>query len=163
MIQITRPLRPARTRRPVAMRGISRIDIPASRTHGWEVRITRRGVAHAKFFADRGHGGKRKALEAAKQERDRIVAENPGYTRKELAKKLRASNTSGITGVVHRTVKVRRNRKVHEYEAWVATGSPEPGVRKTKVFYVNKWGEKARDLAVKQRRRWEREMSTASS
>src|SRR5262245_61770165 len=122
MIQITRSLRSVRPKRPVSMRGISRIDIPASKTHGWEVRITRRGVAHAKFFADQSRGGKRKALEAAKLERDRIVAENPGYTRRELAKKLRASNTSGITGVVHRVVRVRRNRKVHEYEAWVATG-----------------------------------------
>lgn len=149
----------ARSKRPVSMRCISRIDIPLSRTHGWEVRVTRRGVAHAKFFADRGYGGKRKALAAAKEERDRIISENPGYTRRELARKIRASNTSGMTGVVHRVVRVRRNRKVHEYEAWVATGSPEPGVRKTKVFYVKKWGDKARDLAIKQRRRWEREMN----
>ncbi len=149
----------ARAKRPASMRCISRIDIPLSRTHGWEVRVTRRGVAHAKFFADRTHGGKRKALAAAKEERDRIIAENPGYSRRELARKIRASNTSGMTGVVHRVVRVRRNRKVHEYEAWVATGSPEPGVRKTKVFYVKKWGDKARDLAIKQRRRWEREMN----
>lgn len=59
-------------RRPVRRRGISRIDQPSTRTHGWFVRADfhrRRdgsyGPRHQKFFGDATYGGKRKALQAA--------------------------------------------------------------------------------------------------
>jgi hypothetical protein len=55
-------------------RGISRIDQPSKRTHGWFVRVgyhERRdgsyGPRHTKFFGDASHGGKRKALAAAEK------------------------------------------------------------------------------------------------
>ncbi len=58
--------------RPVRRRGISRIDQPSTRTHGWFVRTgfyRRRdgsyGPRHQKFFGDLSYGGKRKALRAA--------------------------------------------------------------------------------------------------
>jgi hypothetical protein len=62
-----------RTRsRPVRRRGISRIDQPERRTHGWFVRtgFYRRADGryvprHSKFFADLSHRGKRRALRAA--------------------------------------------------------------------------------------------------
>ena len=57
---------------PVRRRGISRIDQPSTRTHGWVVRMHyhgRRdgsyGPRHQKFFGDATYGGKRKALRAA--------------------------------------------------------------------------------------------------
>ena len=60
-------------RRPVRRRGISRIDQPSTRTHGWFVRAgfhRRRdgsyGPRHQKFFGDATYGGKRKALQAAR-------------------------------------------------------------------------------------------------
>lgn len=53
-------------------RGISRIDQPSTRTHGWFVRAgfyTRSDGAsaprHRKFFGDVTYGGKRRALKAA--------------------------------------------------------------------------------------------------
>lgn len=53
-------------------RGISRIDQPSTRTHGWFVRAgfykRRDGgyvARHRKFFGDVTHGGKRRALRAA--------------------------------------------------------------------------------------------------
>lgn len=59
-----------RIRRP----GISRIDQPSTRTHGWFVRSQFReradgsyGPRHQKFFGDYSHGGKRRALQAAKE------------------------------------------------------------------------------------------------
>ncbi len=59
-----------RVRRP----GISRIDQPSTRTHGWFVRSQfgeradgTYGPRHRKFFGDHSHGGKRRALQAAKQ------------------------------------------------------------------------------------------------
>ena len=58
--------------RPHRRRGISRIDQPSTRTHGWFVRVSyhgRRdgsyGPRHQKFFGDATYGGKRKALRAA--------------------------------------------------------------------------------------------------
>jgi len=58
--------------RPPRRRGISRIDQPSTRTHGWFVRagFYKRpdGVyapRHSKFFGDFSHGGKRLALRAA--------------------------------------------------------------------------------------------------
>lgn len=62
-----------RRRRPIKRRGISRIDQPSTRTYGWYVRAgfyRRKDGAyvprHTRFFADLTHGGKRRALQAAK-------------------------------------------------------------------------------------------------
>ena len=60
-------------RRATRHPGIARIDQPSTRTHGWFVRTgfyrLRKGTyapRHRKFFGDVSHGGKRRALEAAK-------------------------------------------------------------------------------------------------
>ena len=62
--------RPRRIRR----RGISRIDQPSTRTHGWFVRAQFRNrpdgtnaPRHQKFFGDYTYGGKQAALRAAKE------------------------------------------------------------------------------------------------
>lgn len=59
---------------PVRRRGISRIDQPSTRTYGWFVRAgfykRRDGnyvPRHRKFFGDVTHGGKRRALRAARE------------------------------------------------------------------------------------------------
>ena len=59
--------------RHIRRRGITRIDQPSTRTHGWFVRSQFRerpngtyGPRHQKFFGDFSHGGKRRALQAAK-------------------------------------------------------------------------------------------------
>jgi hypothetical protein len=58
----------------VRRRGISRIDQPSTRTHGWFVRASfykRRDGSylprHRKFFGDVTYGGKRRALGAARE------------------------------------------------------------------------------------------------
>jgi hypothetical protein len=63
-----------RRSRPVHRRGISRIDQPSTRTHGWFVRagFSKRpdgtyAPRHRKFFGDVSHGGKRRALQAAQE------------------------------------------------------------------------------------------------
>ena len=60
-------------------RGISRIDQPSTRTHGWFVRAgfykRRDGTyapRHRKFFGDLSHGGKRRGLRAAELYLDKI-------------------------------------------------------------------------------------------
>ncbi len=35
---------------------IARIDLPGAGTHGFQVRLQRRGIKYGKFFADRVHG-----------------------------------------------------------------------------------------------------------
>jgi hypothetical protein len=63
-------------------RGISRIDQPSTRTHGWFVRADfyrRRDGAYApryrRFFGDASNGGKTRALQAAKK----YLSSLPGY------------------------------------------------------------------------------------
>jgi hypothetical protein len=64
-----------RTRKRRSTRhGISRIDQPSTRTHGWFVRVGYRkrrdgsyGAKHTKFFGDVSHGGKNRALKAAEK------------------------------------------------------------------------------------------------
>ena len=61
-----------RSTRSVRRPGISRIDQPSTRTHGWFVRAgfyTRpdgtSAPRHRKFFGDVSYGGKRRGLKAA--------------------------------------------------------------------------------------------------
>ena len=69
-----KPRKARRKARTAGHRGISRIDQPSTRTHGWFVRVgwhVRRngsyGPRHTKFFGDVSYGGKRKALLAAQR------------------------------------------------------------------------------------------------
>ena len=50
-----------------------------NRTNGWWVRIYRKGALKSKLFSDKSHGGKRKALLAAREWRDEVLA---GYGKK---------------------------------------------------------------------------------
>ncbi len=80
-----------RTRgRPVHRRGISRIDQPSTRTHGWFVRAGfdkradgRYAPRHRKFFGDASYGGKRRALRAAQEYL--AIVERRGTKRKRRA------------------------------------------------------------------------------
>ena len=56
------------------MRGISRIDQPAKRTHGFFVRLTRRGKTYSAFFTDQRYGGKKRALAAAQKHYRKLLA-----------------------------------------------------------------------------------------
>jgi hypothetical protein len=78
--------------RPIRRRGISRIDQPSTRTHGWFVRagFSKRpdgsyAPRHRKFFGDAGYGGKRRALRAAQE----YLAIVQGGRRKAKARKVR--------------------------------------------------------------------------
>ena len=46
--------------------GISRIDQPEKKNHGFYVRITNKGKTSQKFFTDKSCGGKAKAQKMAK-------------------------------------------------------------------------------------------------
>lgn len=53
-------------------RGIVRIDQPEKYNHGWWVRRRRGAKMYSKFFADKKHGGKGKALAAARGYNDEL-------------------------------------------------------------------------------------------
>jgi hypothetical protein len=130
------------------------------KSRGWEVRVVRRGIALMEYFADAKFGSKAGALSEAMHYRDRVVKELLPYSRSELARRVTARNTSGIPGVRRRIKPVKKpGGKVLEYVVWTASGSPRPGQRKTRDFYVSKLGEdEAREAAIEQRLRWEQQM-----
>lgn len=72
------------------MYGISRIDQPEKKNHGWYVRVTLKGRTDQKFFADKSNGGKTKALKAAQEYRDHLVSLLPP-NRQEAAARKRAT------------------------------------------------------------------------
>ena len=56
------------------MKGISRIDQPEKHNHGFFVRLARQGKTHSAFFADKSEGGRQKALAAARQHYEMLLA-----------------------------------------------------------------------------------------
>lgn len=139
-----------------ANRNITRIE--RQTTGGYLVRITRKGKLQSKYFAD-VDGGKRKALRDARAFRDELESKMRGYSSKQLARKERADNTSGYPGV--RAVEEADPRWPSNpcYRYWIAQWSPSKGVRRTKRFSVDKYGEdEAFRLAVKARKRGVAEM-----
>lgn len=146
----TRPLRPAN------MKGISRIDQEEKHNHGWFVRVTRKGKTYSSFFTDKKHGGKTKALKAAREGLKKLRAKYPPMSRKEFAKVQRRRTRSGIVGVTRLT----KNVKGKNYHFWQATWSPEPGMIEKKVFSISKYGaEKAKKMAVAARQKGVRNMT----
>lgn len=69
------------------MYGISRIDQPEKKNHGWYVRVTFKGKTEQKFFADKAHGTKPKALKAAQEHRDHLVTLLPPARQEAAARK----------------------------------------------------------------------------
>ncbi|HEX8090361.1 MAG TPA: hypothetical protein VF762_15990, partial [Blastocatellia bacterium] len=106
-------------------KSISRIDQPQKDTHGWYVRVLFNGVHRVKFFSDKVHGSKKKALEKAIEFRNKSEIElgKPRTDRLVIARNPR--NSSGIMGVQvkKRTVK-GPDGKPMEKEVYVVTWNP---------------------------------------
>ena len=133
---------------------LSRIDLPGSRTHGWQVRLSRGGRRWSKCFSDARYGGDEAAFSAAKEFRDQLIAELPQPERAGAEGKMTRRNISGVVGVSRIIVRTRMTR----YVFWQATWSPEPGVRKRVKFSVRRYGEeRAFELACEARREAKRE------
>jgi hypothetical protein len=124
--------------------GISRIDQAEKKNHGFYVRITHRGKTTQKFFPDKSHGGKAKALRSAKDFRDRAFSKLPKSRREAAANRRNKIKQSGVTGVTH-VVSKSAAGKVYEY--WQAAWT-ERGKRKTAKFSITRYGDsKALELA----------------
>ena len=141
-------------------RNISRAAQEATETHaaygGYMVRFTRHGKRHQLYFGDEVHGGKRKALAAARIARDELEAKlgatTPDYIK--LSTRVTSRNSSKIVGVRWSNKTIRRNG--HEYNYTFACASwtkdPATGERGTACFCVGKHSRsEAWDLAVEAR------------
>ncbi len=130
--------------------GITRIDQPEKKNHGFYVRITHRGKGFQKYFPDKSLGGKTKALKAARLYRDAILKKMPRFKQEAAAKKKRRIKQSGVVGVTH---VVSRSPKGKVYEYWQAAWIDGESSRRTAKFSIARYGDgKAMDLAKKARR-----------
>jgi hypothetical protein len=121
---------------------------------GYEVRIYRREVRFNKFISDSAHGGKTKALNAARELRDKMIAKIKPLSRREKALKPSGRTTSGHRGVRLRTTVIAKNKKMYVYEHVEASWSPEPGKVIKRIFSVERLGIKeAWRLALECRRK----------
>jgi hypothetical protein len=133
--------------------GISRVDNPASRTHGWLVTIQRRGVIYRKHFSDGVLGGRNKSFAAAKAYRDDIVAQHPPLSMQEYSNIIKRNNRSGVVGVCRYCAsETRELPEERQRWFWVASWPLPDGRRKRVKFSVNKYGEEgAFELALQAR------------
>lgn len=141
-------------------KGISRIDQPKKDTYGWYVRVTFNGMRRAKFFSDKSHGGRDKALEEAVLFRNKAEQElgKPRTDRLVIARNPR--NSSGIMGVQRKTkvVKTADGEKVVS-NVYEVTWNPWPGKLCRTWVSIDKLGEAAAlRKACAIRREKEREM-----
>ena len=129
---------------------IARLDLPRAGTHGWQVRIQRRGVKHGKFFADRACGGMQEAYDTARAWRDDLVQRIAAD--ENLARVCRRSprNSSGVV-VVSKVCVIAASGA--NYWFWQATWCPAPGERRCVKFSVKRHGERqAFRMAVEARK-----------
>ena len=129
---------------------IARIDIALQRTHGWQVRLQRRGVKYAKFFSDSSFGGDEGSLNIARQWRDQLIEKLEASVQNQTRICTRsARNSSGVVGVSK--ISVRASNGVI-YQFWQATWSARPGKRCCVKFSVKRYGDsEAFELAVQAR------------
>jgi hypothetical protein len=121
--------------------------------NSWLVTIQRRGRVYHRHFSDRVHGGKRKALEAAKAYRHRLASKLPPLSRQEVCAIKKKNNRSGISGVMRVDVLEKKRDKLYRRVYWDAQWPIGNGKARHKKFSVNKYGERgAFLLAVKARR-----------
>ena len=124
------------------VRHITRID--SNNTHGWYVRIRKRGLKFEKLFSDLKHGSKDWAFMKAVVFLDNCM--------EQIEQHKRETNTA----------KIRRAKKYsrgYEYDVFEVSWSPEPRMRKKKAFSVKKFGEKK---ALQKAESWAKAIARAS-
>lgn len=129
--------------------GISRIDQPDKKNHGFYVRITHSGTLNQRYFPDKASGGKNKALAAAKAYRDEVVKKLPKHKQDAINSRRKKIQQSDVTGVTHVVAKAAGSSKGYEY--WQAAWDDSTG-RRTAKFSISRYGNKeALDMAKKAR------------
>ncbi len=143
--------------------GICRIDQMEKHNHGFFVRLQRNGRIHSASFSDKKHGGRKKAMAAARQHYQKLrvrLGLAKMMSRQAWAEIRRRKGSSSIVGV--QRLVMRRYGKVRKY--WQATWSPEPYMVVRKMFSVRKYGaRKAKLRAIRARRAGVRSMQPAAT
>jgi len=126
--------------------GISRIDQPEKKNHGFYVRITYRGKTHQKFFPDKALGGRVESLKKATEHRDVLLAQLPSDRQAAASRRRQDVQQSGVKGVTHVVSRDSKgNPRYHYWQAaWIVQGR-----RKTKKFSICSLGnDEALRLAI---------------
>lgn len=135
---------------PTDTYAITRIDLPGASTHGWQVRMQRRGKKYGKYFADRQCGGPKQSYVVARAWRDALVKRLEDEAAGARICERSARNSSGVVGVSKVAVAASNGSM---YYFWQATWCPEPGQRRCVKFSVRRHGDRqAFRLAVEARR-----------
>ncbi len=129
---------------------IARIDLPDQRTHGWQVRIQRRGIKYAKFFSDSAFGDPLTALKNAQIFRNMLISQLEGQSSTQARICTRSTrNSSGVVGVSKISI-IAANGTAYHF--WQATWSPQLGKRCCIKFSIRRYGDnEAFELAVQAR------------
>jgi hypothetical protein len=135
-------------------RNIIRVDHEGSHTHAWRVTLQRWNGITVKTFSDSVHGGKRKALKAAREYRNGLLLQHSPFKHHVWVRtRLRRNNTSGIPGVGRYEVVANPNTERRQV-FWLASWANERGVRHQRKFFISSYGERqAKRLAINERRR----------
>ncbi|MDQ3803157.1 MAG: AP2 domain-containing protein [Acidobacteriota bacterium] len=141
-------------------KGISRIDSPQKKTHGWYVRVRFNKQARARFIPDRAHGGKEAALVKAIECRDEMERElgRPRTDHQVVGSSPR--NARGVAGVRRAVRKYRgKGGTVYLNEVYEVTWNAGRERRGRTSVSIRKHGERrAFRMACAIRREKERQM-----
>lgn len=155
---MSKPEPVSNVRPPPEMKHIQR-----ARERAWRVFFYRsnRSLRINKYFSDSAFGGAEAALEAAKQWRDAMMAENPRATKTELAVMVRKHNVSGVAGVCRLKQHLKTaSGHLQPYFIWQAQSLRGIKPLRTRSFSVLKYGEDgAKRLAIAARKAFEAEQS----
>ena len=142
-----------RQRNKDSIKNIKRID--STKTHGWQVHVRRGGELRTKLFSDRIHGGKTKALKAAKEHRDGLL-KDMAHLAKPLWKIDRTPKTNtGYLGCSYTEYSNRSGKKRGVITVTVRESLGKPVNRK---FSVDKLGY---DDALKKAVAWRKSVLKA--
>jgi hypothetical protein len=132
-------------------KNITRIDHPAKRTHGYNVRVTWKGQKYGKFFSDGIAGDRLAALAAAIDWRDRIEKQIGKPRTEHHVVGFHSRNNTGVVGV-----RRRKRGTIEVFEAtWIARG--DTCKRVATSYSIARHGEKkAFKLALRARQQGER-------
>jgi hypothetical protein len=123
-----------------SLRGLTRIDHPPKKTHGWMVRLIRGTVKEHQFFSDKKYGGKRKARDAAAERYAELLKTAPPPT--PVKNRRTTRNKTGKVGV-RLAHDVGRRSPGNEYYSYVAFWTQADGRPKTIKFSTHKYGEES--------------------
>lgn len=141
-------------------KGVSRIDSPQKKMHGWYVRVRFDKQTRAKFIPDKLHGGREAALDRAVAVRDEFERELGKPRTDWVIVGSNPRNQSGVAGV-RRAVKKYKGKdgKVYENEVYEVSWNAGRERRGRTSVSIRKYGEaRAFRMACAIRREKERQM-----